>query len=240
MNAVGRELCDVPFDQLVSNIALGIAKSQAALDRNSIEILKIMGDKEKAPVSIPKILFDNDGNVLTDADDDDVNGNIVTSMIGAGFQPTFYQFAETIIEVKMSITIKSDSSYTEKNQGQRTTTTKQSSFFGLMSKTVVTSTPVDATYSSKYSYTAEGSSYMRTRLVPVPPNTFIQRLVDLRSQAMQMEMEAKLKEIELNIELQKTKATQKIKTVEDKYLPVNNNSNTTTPSNNNNNDHVDN
>jgi len=33
----------------------------------------------------------------------------------------------------------------------------------------VTTTPVDATYSSKYSYSAEGASLLRTKLVPVPP-----------------------------------------------------------------------
>lgn len=232
MNNVGHQLCDVPFDRLVSNIALGIAKSQAALDKNSIEILKIMGDKAKAPVCIPKILFDNDGNVLADSDDDVENDNIVTSMIGAGFQPTFYQFAETIIEIKMTITVNQDTSYTEKNKGEKTTT-KKSNFLGIFSNTVVTSTPVDATYSSKYGYTCEGSSYMRTRLVPVPPNTFIQRLVDLRSQAMQLEMEAKMKEIELKIEAQKTKTFNKIKVVEDSLIPAKTISTPSEPKNDN-------
>ena len=46
---------------------------------------------------------------------------------------------------------------------------------------------VYAAYSSKYSYSAEGSSLLRTKLVPVPPPTVleerIRKLIEDRSKA---------------------------------------------------------
>jgi hypothetical protein len=68
---------------------------------------------------------------------------------------------------------------------------------------VVTTTPIDASYSSKYNYTQEGSSLIRTRLVPVPPNSIIQRQLDMRSQAMQLMFELDMKKLELALEEKK-------------------------------------
>ena len=168
--SVGQELLNVPFPEMVYKLASAIARSQANLDRESIEILKIMGDKEIAPVFLPTVKIEN-GKLVED--------EIETSMIGAGFQPTFYQFAETIIEVKMAITMSRSSEYERKTKGNVTTTSTTSKWWGLSKKSVVTTTPIDATYSSKYNYTQEGSSLLRTRLVPVPPNSIIQRQLDL-------------------------------------------------------------
>ncbi len=96
------------------------------------------------------------------------------SMMELGFAPTFYQFVDTIIEVKIAIKITRESEYGVKS----TTTTKSTSntarfgFFGFGGRgstgsDVVTS-QVDASYSAKYSYTAEGASILRTKIVPVP------------------------------------------------------------------------
>ena len=41
----------------------------------------------------------------------------------------------------------------------------------------VTTTPVDATYSAKYNYSAEGSSLLRTKLAPVPPPTILEERI---------------------------------------------------------------
>jgi hypothetical protein len=193
--SVGQELLNVPFPEMVYKLATAIAQSQANLDRESIEILKIMGNKEIAPVFLPSVQVGSNGKL------EEVE--LETSMIGAGFQPTFYQFAETIIEVKMAITMSRETEYTNKEKGEKTVSSTSSRWWGLSRKTVVTTTPVDATYSSKYNYTQEGSSLLRTRLVPVPPNAIIQRQLDLRSQAMQMEFELQLKQLELALEVKK-------------------------------------
>ncbi|MEJ6951282.1 hypothetical protein [Natronospora cellulosivora (SeqCode)] len=193
--SVGQKLLDVPFPEMVYQLASAIAKSQYKLDRESVEILKIMGDKKKAPVYIPNIIDDSGELALEESSRPE---EIRTSMIGAGFQPTFYQFAETIIEVKLDISMSQDIDNT------RTTRSNRTHWWRNSAGTMVTTTPVDATYSSKYNYTAEGSSLLRTRLVPVPPNTILQRLMDMRSEAMQMEMEPKLKKAELALEKQRT------------------------------------
>lgn len=191
--SIGQQLLNVPFPEMVYNLASSIAKSQANLDRESIEILKIMGDKENAVVNLPAIKLDDSGELTQDDE------SIPTSMIGAGFQPTFYQFAETVIEVKMAITMTKESSYERRTEGEIKNTTTKKTWWGKRTVTV-RSTPVDATYSSKYNFQQEGSSTIRTRLVPVPPNPFMQRLLDMKAEAMQMEFELKLREIELAIE----------------------------------------
>src|SRR5699024_12853102 len=107
-----------------------------------------------------------------------------TSMIGAGFQPTFYQFAETVIEVKMTITMNRENSTDKKHQGEQKTTSTSSRWWGLAKQSVVMTTQIDASYSSKYTYIQEGSSLLRTRLVSVPPNAIIQSHINLRSLAI--------------------------------------------------------
>lgn len=191
--SIGQQLLNVPFPEMVYNLASSIAKSQANLDRESIEILKIMGDKENAVVNLPAIKLDGSGELTQDDE------SIPTSMIGAGFQPTFYQFAETVIEVKMAITMTKESSYERRTEGEIKNTTIKKTWWGKRAVSV-RSTPVDATYSSKYNFQQEGSSTIRTRLVPVPPNPFMQRILDMKAEAMQMEFELKLREIELAIE----------------------------------------
>ena len=215
--SVGNDLLNVPFPEMVSSLALAIAQSQFNLDKNSIEILKIMGDKEEATVSIPNFTIKNEAKfeLEKDADGHPVETEeIETSMIGAGFQPTFYQFAETIIEVKMSITLTREREYENKTKGERKTVTRRGTWWRGY-RTTVTTTPVDARYSSKYNYTAEGASLLRTRLVPMPPNSYVQRLLDMKAEAMRTGMELQLKKVELAIELEKAKNADAIRALED-------------------------
>ena len=114
------------------------------------------------------------------------------SMMELGFTPTFYQFIDTIIEVKIAIRISRETERSVKNQGE--TKTVQSEFYKRSTlqggqfgaRSVVTTTPVDASYASKYSYSAEGSSFLRTKLVPVPPPPVledrIRRLLEAQNQ----------------------------------------------------------
>ena len=215
--SVGNDLLNVPFPEMVSSLALAIAQSQFNLDKNSIEILKIMGNKEEAPVYIPNFTITDEAKFELETDDSGTaveTRDIQTSMIGAGFQPTFYQFAETIIEVKMSITLTREREYENKIEGERKTIIRKGSWW-RGGRTTVTTTPVDARYSSKYNYTAEGSSLLRTRLVPMPPNSYVQRLLDMKAQAMQMGMELELRKVELAIELEKAKSAEKIRAIEE-------------------------
>jgi hypothetical protein len=106
------------------------------------------------------------------------------SMMELGYTPTFYQFVDTIIEVKISI------KYTQEGESSISTTRNNKSSsaslgFGLAkvkAGTSVQTSQVNASYSQKYSYSAEGSSLLRTKLVPVPPPAVfeerIQRLME--------------------------------------------------------------
>jgi hypothetical protein len=103
------------------------------------------------------------------------------SMMELGFTPTFYQFVDTIIEVKISIRYSQEGSRTIETQN----TTKNASFGvnrvgfarGVKFNRAVTTSQVNASYSQKYSYSAEGSSLLRTKLVPIPPPAILEERI---------------------------------------------------------------
>ncbi len=178
MANIGQELLNVPFADMVLKLATAIAEGQYKLDQTSCEIAKLMGDVKAAPISLPDLSKDN-------------SEEIVTSMIGAGFQPTFYQFTDTIIEVKMAITMNKST--------DTSVSTSAKVGFGCFSASV------NASYSSKYSYSVEGSSLLRTKITPVPPNTFMQRLLDMKAQRIQQEFDLKLKKQEISLQEEQKK-----------------------------------
>jgi hypothetical protein len=183
MPNVGQELLNVPFPEMVLKLASAIAEGQFKLDMVSCRIAKMMGDPKQASVSLPDLTSDD-------------NETIKTSLIGAGFQPTFYQFTDTIIEVKMAITM---------NQTfESTFSTSASGGFMCFAASV------NASFSSKYSYSVEGSSLLRTKITPLPPNTFMQRILDMKAQKLQQEFQLKLKQQEL--EIKKAEAALKVET----------------------------
>ncbi len=192
MPDVGQELLNVPFPEMVLKLATAIAEGQYKLDSVSTEIAKLMGDKEKAPVYLPDLTSDD-------------NKEIVTSLIGAGFQPTFYQFTDTIIEVKMAISMN-------KTQEAAVSTTAKGGWGPF-------SASVTASYSQKYSYSVEGSSLLRTKITPLPPNTFMQRILDMKAQKMQQEFALKLKEAEVKLELKRREIEKEMEEEEKKLQP---------------------
>ena len=168
---------------MVAKLAIAIAEGQLRLDAASMEITKAMGDADENPVSLPNILVDSKGALISEDDP-----QITTSMIGAGFQPTFYQFTDTIIEVKMAISMNRSS------QASVSVTAKVGGAF------IPYSASITASYSSKYSYSVEGSSLLRTKITPVPPNQFIAKLYEMKATLMQkaqmVEIAKKEKELE--------------------------------------------
>jgi len=187
---IGQEILDVPFGQMVYQVASAIAESQAALDRNSIEMLKVMGDDKNSSVLIP--MLDEHGNDV----------QIETSMIGAGFQPTFYQFSDAIIEVKMAISMSndSDSSWSKETEYGPSTSTSISLNRGRINvqRSTVKASTINASYTNKFSFKEEASSTLRVRLVPLPPNPMMQRLIELRAQAQQLQYEENIKQMEIS------------------------------------------
>ncbi|MEQ6889431.1 hypothetical protein ABE957_12175 [Halomonas sp. CS7] len=177
-----------------------------ALDEDSIrlkevvlEIIKEMAEAEGGSASAVQPLrnFSRDTSAnadISNALDTQVGGERLAekvirvptrlSMMELGFTPTFYQFVDTIIEVKIAIRMTRERAYertTSNATSDRQRSAGRSTRVGLTwppgvkrsksyrSNTSVQTTQVDATYSQKYSYSAEGASLLRTKMVPVPP-----------------------------------------------------------------------
>lgn len=189
MPDVGQELLNVPFPEMVLKLASAIAEGQYKLDMVSCKIAKFMGDKKTAPVYLP------------DLTDPECKREIVTSLIGAGFQPTFYQFTDTIIEVKMAISMNQTT--------QKDVSVSASGGWGPFSASVT------ASYSSKYSYSVEGSSLLRTKITPIPPNPFMQRILDMKAQMLQNQLAIDMKKAELQMEIERKKVEVEIKKLEE-------------------------
>ncbi len=188
--SVGQDLLDVPFPEMVQKLALAIAEGQLALDMNSIEVAQTLASTmlpEKSVIVAIKETVDTDGNVT---ETEILYNNKEMSLLGYGLNPTFYQFTDTTIEVKMTITMRVERALTrefgktfefaDKNE----IATKFKLGGGLLgalfgspkisgtlknTTTVAYATTYNAKYSQKYSYKAEGSSLLRTTLRPVPP-----------------------------------------------------------------------
>ncbi len=122
---------------------------------------------------------------ITD-DSEEIRVPTRVSMLELGFTPSFYQFVDTIIEVKISIKITRTREYSvdRSRKTTRDTRTRRGGgifgaiFGGKKTKTnTVSTSQVDASYSSRYSYTAEGASLLRTKLAPVPPPPILEERI---------------------------------------------------------------
>ncbi|MEY4928085.1 MAG: hypothetical protein RI894_2521 [Bacteroidota bacterium] len=117
------------------------------------------------------------------------------SMLELGFSPTFYQFVDTIIEVKIAIKYTQEGSSTvEIGQSTEVSNKNTNKSNGVAwaykrggvgasvssasnSSSFVSTSQVNASYSQKYSYSAEGSSLLRTKLVPIPPPAILEERI---------------------------------------------------------------
>ena len=180
--SVGRDLLDVPFPEMVMNLAYAIAKGQMALDRTSLATARMLA-REKVMLiqEIQEIIEPDFRTVDVKITDQDGNPGIETirvtgarvkfesmkpeefTLMQAGLMPTFYQFTESIIEVKMSISQKSTSS----SEFEVGASLEASASWGWGSASFASH--VNYKTSNTYSYSVEGSSLLRTTLKPVPP-----------------------------------------------------------------------
>jgi hypothetical protein len=180
---IGQELLDVPFPEMIFKMANAIAQGQRRLDKASLETTRALA---KATVSIIPELYevitptvitnDAEGNALpvpiTGANVRFGTAQPVNyTLIQAGLFPTFYQFTESIIEVKISISHRT-SGTSEFEFGASLEVSAEASgnfLFGSASVSTTFSSHVNYKSSNSYSYSAEGSSLLRTTLKPVPP-----------------------------------------------------------------------
>lgn len=136
-------------------------------------------------------------------DDDEIRVPVRLSMLELGFSPTFYQFVDTIIEVKIAIKITRSSEYKSSRSNTARSSSSTESRPGFLSSifskkrtnsnsNVVTTSQVDASYSSKYSYSAEGASLLRTKLAPLPPPPILEDRIRRSMEIEEQRRQAKL------------------------------------------------
>jgi hypothetical protein len=97
------------------------------------------------------------------------------SLLELGFTPTFYQFVDTMIELKMSISMSRETNVSRSSTTVNASVKGSVGFFSATAKMRVST--VSASYSAKYQYSAEGSSLMRTKLVPVPAPAILEERI---------------------------------------------------------------
>jgi len=170
---IGKQLTDVKISNIIRDVGLGIAEAQFELDRTSLRIAQMMSG---TTYEIEDGIDDN-GNVKKKTEGPTlVNfANESYSMLELGFTPSFYQFVDTIIEVKMSINMTSEE--TSSNSSTRLDVKGKASIGFFSGKASLTATTVSASFASKYQYSAEGSSLVRTKLVPVPPPAILEERI---------------------------------------------------------------
>lgn len=159
MPSVGQELLDVPLPQMVTQLALGIADAQRALDRNSIETATALATETIEIVPVITQTIAADGTVSFSSPTP-----VEMSLIQIGLLPTFYQFAEATIEVSMDI----------KTTSSTETSVKVSSEFGLKFKVFSASIKAEVSHNRKFGKEVHGTSRLITRLQPVPPPPLLQ------------------------------------------------------------------
>lgn len=195
-DTVGKALSDVNIGTMVASIGQAIATAQQTLDMNSLRVAQMLtGEYQDEKGQTRSSLVSFDGEKL--------------SLMELGFTPTFYQFVETTIEVKISITMSTTdekSGFNASFAADSDANAKGGANWGLVaegndsggragyqgggagsSSAALNVALVGASYSSKFQYSAEGSSSIRVRLVPVPPPAILEervrRSLDRKAQA---------------------------------------------------------
>ena len=173
--SIGTELLNTPFPEMVKTLGIGIAEAQYELDLVSMKIARMMAgyapDEEPEDGSAPVLPATGpERTMLVPLGD----GNKY-SLMELGFTPSFYQFVDTMIELKLSISMSRETNIARSSTTVNASMKGSVGFFSASAKMRVSA--VSASYASKYQYSAEGSSLMRTKLVPIPAPAILEERI---------------------------------------------------------------
>ncbi len=136
---VNRMLEQAPLPLLIQNLGKAIALAQFELDKTMLEALTFLSRKESG-VPVP-------------------GTENKRSLLALGFVPSFYHFSEATITAKVAFTsVESHAFSLGAEVGG-----------GFAVPPVMLFASVNASYSGKYSFRAEGSSEVTTKIVSIPP-----------------------------------------------------------------------
>jgi hypothetical protein len=185
---VGNALTSVRIDQMILNLAKGIAWGQYELDKVGVEITKMMGVPGTVSIGGEKL-----------------------SMLEAGFIPSFYHFVDTILELKMEVHVREEESSSQSlkesmSQSAETEVGAEASVKAGVNAFVASvevsakasykakntsaySRSVDASHAQKFSQDLSASSLMRTKIVPVPPPELLVERIKILLEKLRKEAE---------------------------------------------------
>ncbi len=180
-NPVSNVLTSVPIGDLVRSMALAIADAQFELDKASLLMAEFMsGHRPLRDPHTGNFMIGQDGKPMFDnslvqfgytRDQAGTPTPNWLSMMELGFVPTFYQFVDTVIEVKLALRINQVAAPIDPATGD--VVSAPAGGWGAGGRpsngVMVTSTPIDAGYSSAYNFNLELASVFKTKLVCVPP-----------------------------------------------------------------------
>jgi hypothetical protein len=172
-SGIGNAITSVPIGEMVRAMAMAIADAQFELDKSSMIAAEFMSGRRPLRDGQGQYLLDDKGRPLVEeslvqfgytADADGKRVPNMVSMLELGFVPTFYQFVDTVIEVKLALRVSQAPPAIDPGTGDVKVPGKGSGT-GL----TVSSAPVDALYAGAYNFNLELASVFRTKLVCVPP-----------------------------------------------------------------------
>jgi len=164
---VGNELQEAHFGEILRSVAQGIADGQRALDLAAVQTLITLSKTfidvipeiseviTAEPLTVPisgQPSIQVTGARVTSTPSDPVS----ISALQAGLLPSFYQFTEAVIELKMAISLR-EATQTETDGSQST------GIFAFGSH-------VNFRTQNTYSYSVDASSSVTATLKPVPAN----------------------------------------------------------------------
>jgi len=140
----GKQLAALPIDKMIAMLGAGVAKAQAALDENSINTAIKLGE------------------TFLDLPNQQMNGEMMTkSLLSLGFMPTFYQFTEATLELRVEM----------KWQVETTTNLKfDASGSGTVGPVAIAAS-VGASHGSKFGVDASLMTHVTVRMAALPPPT---------------------------------------------------------------------
>lgn len=217
---IGDELLSAPMGEMIHKMASAIADAQWQLDKSSLVVAEFMSGQ--------RILRDLDTGKLLTADNRETTTPTVVdsriffgyvynvgedgkpvatpnkvSMLELGFTPNFYQFVDTIMEVKIAISLT-------RSTESRSSVSSGSSYSAKTwwGSSGVSTSQVNGSYSAKYNFSVEGSSLLRTKLVSIPPPAILEeRIRQVSRQERSFEQWKLLTDLEQRIMSELNRAT---------------------------------
>ena len=113
---MGNAVTSVPIGEMVRAMAMAVADAQFELDKTSMIAAEFMsGHRPLRDPQTGKYLLDDENRPLVESslvqfgytlDADGKRVPNMVSMMELGFVPTFYQFVDTVIEVKLALRVQ--------------------------------------------------------------------------------------------------------------------------------------